>query len=114
MTEERKKVLNIGRKIGALMGGIMFLPFGIVPAFYFGSFGTLTLISHIVGGPVEAGIIVRMLVVAGVTLGFACSAAVSLVVGAVIGTTLAYITDVISVAFKHEPEKAKAYAEKSQ
>jgi hypothetical protein len=113
MTEERKKVLNIGRKIGALMGGIMFLIFGVVPTFYFGSFGTLTLISHLVGGPVEAGIIVRMLVVAGIILGFACSAAVSLVVGAVLGTALAYITDIISAAVRHEPEKAKAYAEKS-
>jgi CHASE3 domain sensor protein len=112
MTDERKKVLNIGRKIGALLGGIMFLLFGIVPAFYFGSFGTLTMISHLAGGPVEAGIIVRMLVVAGIVLGFVCSAFVSIVLGAVVGTTLAYITDVISSAFKHEPEKANAYAEK--
>ncbi|UCG78960.1 MAG: hypothetical protein JSV21_03780 [Nitrospirota bacterium] len=114
MTEERKKVLNVGRKIGALLGGIMFLLFGMVPAFYFGSFGTLTLISHLVGGPVEAGIIVRMLVVAGIIMGFLCSAFVSIVVGAVIGTALAYLTDVISSVSRHEPEKAKAYSEKSQ
>jgi len=112
MTEERKKVLNVGRKIGALAGGIVFLVFGVVPAFYFGSFGTLALISHLAGGPVEAGIIVRMLVVIGIILGLFCIAAVSIVVGSVLGTALAYITDVISSAFRAEPEKAKAYAEK--
>lgn len=112
MTEDRKKVLNTGRKIGAALGGIVFLIFGIVPAFYFGSYGTLILLTHLVGGPVEAGIIVRMLIVVGVMLGFACTAAVSIVVGSVIGTTLAYITDVISMLFKPAPEKTKVYAEK--
>ncbi|GBE00076.1 hypothetical protein BMS3Abin07_02122 [bacterium BMS3Abin07] len=112
MTEERKKVLNTGRKIGAALGVIMFLIFGIVPAFYFGSYGTVILLTQLAGGPLEAGIIVRMLVVIGIMLGFACSAAVSIVVGSVLGTTLAYITDVISSAFKPEEEKAKAYAEK--
>lgn len=112
MTDERKKALNVGRKIGATLGGIVFLLFGIAPTFYFGSFGALILISHLVGGPVEAGVIVRMLMVIGTVLGFACAAAVSIVVGSVIGTTLAYITDIISALFKPEPEEAKAFVEK--
>ncbi len=112
MTEERKKVLNVGRKIGALLGGIVFLAFGIIPAFYFGSYGTLTLISHLVGGPVEAGIIVRMLVVVGIMLGLFCIGAVSIVVGSVVGTLLALVTDMISSAFRAGPEKAEVYAEK--
>lgn len=90
----------------------MFLLFGIVPAFYFGSAGTLILLSHLAGGSVEPGIIVRMLVVVGVILGLACSAAVSIVVGAVLGTALAYVTDVISSLFQREPEEAKAHVEK--
>ena len=112
MTEERMKVLNVGRKIGATLGGMMFVLFGIVPAFYFGSFGTVILLSHLAGGPVEAGIIVRMLVVAGTMLGLACSLAVSIVVGAVVGTTIAYVVDVVTALFRPVPEEAKAYAEK--
>lgn len=112
MTDERMKVLNTGRKIGAGIGMLMFLIFGIVPSFYFGSYGTLVLVSHLVGGPVEAGIIVRMLVAMGVILGLVCSAFVSIVVGSVLGTALAYITDVVSALWKPAPEKAEALAEK--
>lgn len=100
MTEERKKTLNVGRKIGAAMGAIVFAVFGIVPGFYFGSAGTLILLSHLAGGSVEPGIIVRMLLVVGSMLGVFCVGAVSIVVGAVIGTALAYLTDLVRMPAK--------------
>ncbi len=104
MTEERKKVLKVGRKIGALAGAIVFLAFGIVPGFYFGSYATLVLLSHLAGGPLEPGIIVRMFLVIGIVLGLFCTAASSIVVGSVIGTTLAYIADAVSEAVKAKPK----------
>lgn len=100
MTEERKNTLNIGRKIGALVGGIIFAVFGIVPGFYFGSYGTLVLLSHLMGGPVEAGIIVRMLTVVGIIMGLFCTAAVSIIIGAVTGTALAYAADVVRMPIR--------------
>jgi uncharacterized membrane protein (DUF485 family) len=107
MTDERMKALAAGRKIGALIGAIVFLVFGIVPAFYFGSFGTLVMITHLAGGPVEAGIIVRMLVVVWVVVGLFCTAAVSIVAGSVVGTALAYVADLFRVPSK-VGEKATA------
>jgi hypothetical protein len=50
MNEERKRTMKIGTKIGAALGVIGFLVFGIVPGFYFGSYGVVVLLSHLAGG----------------------------------------------------------------
>ena len=110
MTDERMKTLKVGRNIGAALGAIVFLVFGLGPAFYFGSFGTIALLSHLAGGPVEPGILVRMMTAVGIMLGFVCIASVSIIVGAIGGTTLAFLTDVISGAVKGDVEREKAYA----
>ena len=95
MKEARKDVMKVGTKIGAGIGIVGFLAFGIVPGFYFGSFGTLVLLSHLMGGPVEPTTIVRMLTVVGTVLGIFCTGAVSIVLGSVFGTAMGYIVDVV-------------------
>ncbi|MBI5140934.1 MAG: hypothetical protein HZA20_01925 [Nitrospirae bacterium] len=112
MTDERVNALRTGRNIGAAIGGIIFLAFGIVPAFHFGSAGMLILLTHLSGGPVDPGIIVRMFLVVGVIMGLVCVSAVSVVVGSVLGTTLAWITDTVSEALRPAPEKAAQAAAK--
>ena len=104
MTEDRKKTMRVGTKIGAALGAIAFLVFGIVPGFYFGSYGTVVLLSHLAGGPLEATTIVRMLTVVGILLGIFCVGAVSIVLGSVFGTALAYVVDVASSLGKAKPE----------
>jgi len=101
---ERKKALQVGRKVGALFGAIMFVVFGIVPGFYFGSYAPIVLVSHLIGGPVEAGIIMRGLVVVGIILGLFCTAAVSIVIGSVAGTALAFIADAFTEAVSAKPK----------
>lgn len=108
MKEERKRTLNIGRNIGAVLGGIVFLIFGILPGFHFGSYGTLVILSHLLGGPVEPTTIVRMFVVVGSIIGIFCIGAVSIVVGSVIGTTIAYATDVVGSLIRGRPETGEA------
>ena len=108
MREERKRALMIGRRMGAVVGGIIFLVFGIVPGFYFGSYATVVLLNHLFGGPIEPSIIVRMLVVVGTIMGLFCTAAVSIVVGAVAGTLLAYAVDAIAEAAKAKPKVKEA------
>ena len=51
MTAGRTNTMKVGTKIGAGIGVLAFLVFGIVPGFYFGSYGTLVLLSHLAGGP---------------------------------------------------------------
>lgn len=92
---------KMGRKMGAVMGTIVFLIFGIGPGFYFGSYGTLVVISHLMGGPVEPNVLVRMLIVVGILLGLFCTASVSIVSGAVFGSIVGYATE----AFTAKPKE---------
>jgi hypothetical protein len=96
MTETRKNSMKVGMKIGAALGSLVFLVFGIVPGFYFGSYGTLVLLSHLAGGPVEPTTIVRMITVVGIVIGIFCIGAVSIVLGSVFGTALGYVVDAVS------------------
>lgn len=97
MTREGLETLRVGRKTGALLGAVVFMVFGIVPSFYFGSYAAVVLLSTLTGGPLEAGVLVRILIVGGTLLGLFCAAAVSIVAGSVIGTALAYVTTVVRI-----------------
>ncbi len=109
MTEDRKRTMKVGTRLGAALGAIVFLVFGLVPGFYFGSYGALVLMSRLAGGPVEPTTIVRMVTVVGVALGIFCGAAASIVLGSVFGTSLAWIVDVIgSMGKVKETAEAKA------
>jgi len=110
MKEGRRNTMRIGTKIGAGIGVVAFLVGGIVPGFYFGSYGTLILLSHLAGGPVEPTTIVRMLTVAGIMLGIFCVGAVSIVLGSVFGTAMGYVVDVVASFGKaKETGEAKAH-----
>ncbi len=82
--------VKTGMRIGATIGGLGFAVFGIMPGFYFGSFGTLILLQKLMGA-VEPTLFVRAAVVCGIMVGIASAAAVSLVVGGLAGTALGYV-----------------------
>ena len=110
MKEERKRTMKVGTKIGAALGAIVFLVFGVMPGFYFGSYGALVLMSRLAGGPVEPTTIVRMITVVGVLLGLFCGAAASIVLGAVFGTALAWAVDALgSLGKAKETKEVKAH-----
>lgn len=91
----RKDVVRMGTKVGAAFGVVLFLAFGIIPGFYFGSYGTLVILNHLFGGPLEATVFVRILTAAGIILGITCVASVSIVVGAIFGTAIGYASEAI-------------------
>jgi len=103
--------LRIGRNIGAVIGAIAFLAVGLVPGFYFGSYGTIVLLSHFLGGPLEGSVLVRAAVVVGTVMGIFCMASVSIVVGALFGTAVGWVTELFA-APAAEMEEAKAAAKK--
>lgn len=86
----KNETVKAGMKIGATVGGLIFLVFGIMPGFYFGSFGTLVLLQKLMGGTVEPTLFVRAAVVMGVMVGLACAATVCLVVGGLMGTVAGF------------------------
>ena len=108
MTETRKAMMKAGTKIGAGVGIAVFLIFGVVPGFYFGSYGTLVLLSHLMGGPVGPTTIVRMLTVVGIVLGIFCVGSVSIVLGSVFGTAMGYVIDLVAGLGKKEAATADA------
>ncbi|HYA86208.1 MAG TPA: hypothetical protein VEI57_03955 [Nitrospirota bacterium] len=87
----KHETVKAGMKIGATIGGLVFVVFGIVPGFYFGSYGTLILLQKLMGGTVEPTLFVRAVIVMGIVVGIACVAAVSIVVGGVVGTAMGYL-----------------------
>ena len=97
MKDKSMGVAKTGMKIGAVLGGIAFLIFGIVPGFHYGAYGTLMLLSKIVGGPVEFSLGLRMIVVVGIALGIVCLGSLSIVIGSVVGTISGYLVNSFSV-----------------
>lgn len=98
----RKEMVRMGTKIGAALGGIAFLIFGIIPGFYFGSYGSLIVLKHLIGNPIEPTVFVRMFVAVGILLGIVCVASVSIVVGSIAGTALGYVVETLTA-----PKEAK-------
>jgi len=82
----KNESVKTGMKICATVGGLVFLVFGIMPGFYFGSYGTLILVQKLMGGAVEPTLFVRAAVVIGIVIGISCAAAVCVVVGGLLGT----------------------------
>ena len=99
----KNETVKTGMKIGAVVGGIVWVVFGIAAGFYFGSFGTLIILQKLMGGTVEPTLFVRAAIVMGIGVGIAATAAVSIVVGGLAGTVLGYI-----VSPKKTMEEAKA------
>lgn len=87
----KNETVKAGMKIGATIGGLVFVVLGIVPGFYFGSYGTLVLLQKLMGGTVEPTLFVRAAVVMGIGVGIASAAAVSIVVGGLLGTVMGYV-----------------------
>jgi len=102
----KNETIKAGMKIGATIGGLVFAVAGIVPGFYFGSFGTLILLQKLMG-TVEPTLIVRAIVVMGIGVGIACAATVSIVVGGLLGTAMGYIVSA-PAALRAKKEAAEA------
>jgi len=102
----RKEMVRMGTKIGATLGGIAFLIFGLIPGFYFGSYGSLIVLKHLMGGPVEPTVLVRMFVAVGILLGVVCIGSVSIVLGSILGTGLGYLVEAVTA-----PAEVKETAE---
>jgi len=103
----KNATVKTGMKIGATVGGLVFVIFGIMPGFYFGSYGTLILLQKLMGGTVEPTLFVRAAVVMGIVVGIACVAAVSIVVGGLAGTVLGFaVSAPASLRNKQAVEKA--------
>lgn len=101
----KNKTIKTGMKIGATVGGLVFLVYGIMPGFYFGSYGTLILLQKLMGGTVEPTLFVRAVVVVGIMVGLACTFAVSVVTGGLLGTLAGSI---VSLPATLKAKKAEA------
>ncbi len=104
----KNDTVKVGMKIGASIGGLVFVVLGIVPGFYFGSYGTLILLQKLMGGPVEPTLFVRAAVVMGIAVGIACAAAVSIVVGGLLGTAMGFVVSAPAASREKQTVSEKA------
>jgi hypothetical protein len=102
MKEKNLETIKTGMKIGAVLGGIVFLFFGIVPGFHYGGFAAVMLLSKLTGGAVEFTLLARAIVVFGVLLGILCIGTLSIVLGSVIGTLSGYVVAALSSLKAHD------------
>lgn len=107
----REEMIRMGTKVGAVLGGIVFLVFGIIPAFYFGSYGTLVLLNHLFGGPLEATALVRIATAFGILIGIVCVGSVTIIVGAIFGTAVGYVVEALNAAARKERPSEKEATE---
>ena len=103
----KNETVKTGMKIGSTVGGLVFLVFGIMPGFYFGSFGTLILLQKLMGS-VEPTLIVRAVVVMGIMVGIASAATVCLVVGGLLGTAVGFVVSAPSAMREKQAAAQKA------
>lgn len=108
MENKRVETIKAGMKVGALLGGIVFIFFGILPGFHFGSAGVLMLMSKIAGSPVEASLVARVMLVLGAFLGISCFGMLSIVLGSVFGTVSGYIITAFTGVEAKEAQKEVA------
>lgn len=104
----KNQTVKAGMKIGATVGGLVFVVLGIVPGFYFGSYGTLILLQKLMGGTVEPTLLVRAVIVMGIAVGIACAAAVSIVVGGLLGTAMGFVVSAPAVLREKKEAAVKA------
>ena len=104
----KNETIKTGMKIGATVGGLVFLAFGIMPGFYFGSYGTLIILQKLMGGAVEPTLFVRAAVVMGILVGIACAATVSIVVGGLLGTSAGAVVSTPAVLRERKEAAVKA------
>jgi hypothetical protein len=90
------KTVRKGTKLGAAIGGALFLAFGVIPGFYFGSYAALMLMNHLMGGAMQATVLLRVVTAAGIMLGITCMGFMSIVVGAILGTAAGYAVQAVS------------------
>ncbi|MCL4475854.1 MAG: hypothetical protein M1508_06475 [Nitrospirae bacterium] len=107
----RKDMVRMGTKVGAVLGAIAFLVFGIIPGFYFGSYGTLVLLNHLFGGPLQATALVRIATAFGILIGIICVGSVTIIVGAIFGTVIGYAMEALTSAVRKEIPSEKAPTE---
>jgi len=87
----KNETVKSGMKIGATVGGLVFVLAGIVPGFYFGGIDTLIPDKQSMGGAVQTTLIAPALIVMGIGVGIACAATVSIVVGGLLGTAAGFV-----------------------
>jgi predicted nucleotidyltransferase len=93
MTCARREILRRGRNMGALYAAVLSFTLGIIPAFYFGGYGALILLSKFSPPPVEPVFTVRFLITLGALIGLVIISIIVIGTGALAGTVLAYISN---------------------
>jgi len=102
-----KDMVRVGSKVGAALGAVAFLVCGIIPGLYFGSYGTLILLDHLFGGPLQATAQVQVATALGILIGIVALGSVTVTVGSILGTVVGYATEAFTASSREELRSEK-------
>jgi hypothetical protein len=81
----------MGIIIGALAGGVCFVVFGLMRAFYSGGLSAVIILNTLKGRPIKPSPFVRIMVAAGIIAGIILGIVVSMLLGGVVGGVIEYM-----------------------
>ena len=91
-TTTRKSTSKTFTLVGAGIGLVAFLAFGLLPSILYGGYAGVMLAGGIFGTPVDASFVVRAFIVGGMVIGVAAAGSLFAVLGAVAGAAVAALT----------------------
>jgi hypothetical protein len=91
-TTTRKNTSKTFTLVGAGIGLVAFLAFGLLPSVLYGGYAGVMLAGGIFGTPVDASFVVRAFIVGGMVIGVAAAGSLFAVVGAAAGAAVAALT----------------------
>jgi hypothetical protein len=107
MEEKNREIISIGTRVGAVLGGITFLIFGVVPGFHYGGYGALMLFSKLADGPVDMTLGVRLVIALGIILGILCLGFMGIVLGSILGTAAGFVVNALGLVAEREEEEVE-------
>lgn len=100
----KNESVRTGAKIGAGIGLLAWVVVGILPAFYLGGYGAISLLHKLTGSAVEATLFARAFVLAGMLVSIATAGTCMTVIGALLGSAFGWL---VSSPAKAVEAKAK-------
>ncbi|MBF0327906.1 MAG: hypothetical protein HQL10_01980 [Nitrospirae bacterium] len=87
MKVQSNSPIKWGIRAGAIIGGLIFLSFGILPGFSFGGYAAIMILKKLFGGPLEPTLFTRMVVASGIASGILSAFAACISAGAILGAS---------------------------
>lgn len=120
MKQHSISLIKWGMRTGAIIGGLLFLSFGILPGFSIGGYAAIMALKNLFGGPLEPTLLTRLVVAAGIIAGILSAFAACISAGAIFGASAGWCLDrgkrsiCLKTAVEPQSAQRKDYTKKAR